>query len=98
MLKFTKVRNVSSKKEETYDISVRNNHNLFVNDHLIHNSDYRGEVKVILHNFGSKVYKTYKGDRIAQGMIHEVLEVEIAEVERLAETERGEGGIGSTGR
>ena len=61
-------------------------------------SDYRGEVCVILHNFSETTHNFYKGDRIAQMVIakHEHAEFEI--VEQLSETQRGEGGFGSTGK
>jgi len=61
-------------------------------------SDYRGEIKVILHNSSNRRFVVYKTDRIVQGFIGEIVEVEFVEVERLTETERGEGGLGSTGR
>jgi dUTP pyrophosphatase len=60
-------------------------------------SDYRGEVKVILVNFGDQSFRIARGDRIAQLIVAPVTRVEIAEVERLDETARGEGGFGSSG-
>lgn len=61
-------------------------------------SDYRGEIKVILINLGSEPFTISRGDRIAQLVIAPVLHVELEEVETLPETERGSGGFGSTGR
>ncbi len=61
-------------------------------------SDYRGEVKVILMNLGSDDFKLERGDRIAQLVISSLSRVEWEEVEVLAESDRGEGGFGSTGR
>jgi dUTP pyrophosphatase len=60
-------------------------------------SDYRGEVKVILANFGSDVFHIEKGDRIAQLVIAPVFHAELVEVHDLDSTLRGGGGFGSTG-
>jgi dUTP pyrophosphatase len=59
--------------------------------------DYRGELMVILVNHGTEPFLVQRGDRIAQLVIAPVASVEIVSVEALAETERGEGGFGSTG-
>lgn len=64
-------------------------------------SDYRGEVHVILHNAGEDPFVIERGDRIAQLVIAPVARVEFAEVsstEALGETPRGDGGFGHTGR
>ena len=61
-------------------------------------SDYRGEVKVILANLGSEPFAVRRGERIAQLVPAPVLRAEWREVERLDETTRGVGGFGSTGR
>ena len=61
-------------------------------------SDYRGEVKVILANLGSEPFEIRRGERIAQLVPAPVLQVCFREVEELGETERGAGGFGSTGR
>jgi len=60
-------------------------------------SDYRGEVKIILTNFGKQPFVVRRGDRIAQMVIHRYARVEWEEVESLDETARGEGGFGHTG-
>ena len=62
-------------------------------------ADYRGEVGVILSNFGSydSCYTVKKGDRIAQAVICPVPKVQILEVDELSDTGRGTGGFGSTG-
>jgi dUTP pyrophosphatase len=59
--------------------------------------DYRGEVKVLLCNDGNKVVKLNKGDRIAQVLIVPVTRCTVQESDELAETDRQEGGWGSTG-
>lgn len=61
-------------------------------------SDYRGEVSVIFDVIAGTVYTVNKGDRIAQAMLVKLPEVNIIEVDELSETERGDGGFGSTGK
>ena len=61
-------------------------------------SDYRGEVRVILANLGSEPFEIVRGERIAQLVPAPVLRAGFAEVEELDSTERGAGGFGSTGR
>ena len=61
-------------------------------------SDYRGEVKVILINLGQEPFEIRRGERIAQLVPAPVLRADFAEVGELAETARGSGGFGSTGR
>ena len=61
-------------------------------------SDYRGEVKVILANLGSEPFEVRRGERIAQLVPATVLQAAFREVEQLSETSRGAGGFGSTGR
>ncbi len=61
-------------------------------------SDYRGEVKVILANLGSEPFEVRRGERIAQLVPAPVLKARFVETEQLDETARGGGGFGSTGR
>ncbi|MBR5571915.1 MAG: dUTP diphosphatase [Oscillospiraceae bacterium] len=61
-------------------------------------SDYRGELKVALFNSSDTDYTIHDGDRIAQLMVLPVVQPTLQMVEELDETERGEGGFGSTGR
>jgi dUTP pyrophosphatase len=61
-------------------------------------ADYRGEVKVILVNLSNEPFVVNPGERIAQMVVARYEKVEWDEVEVLDETERGEGGFGSTGR
>ncbi|MDB5668836.1 MAG: deoxyuridine 5-triphosphate nucleotidohydrolase [Alphaproteobacteria bacterium] len=61
-------------------------------------SDYRGEVKVILANLGSDPFEVRRGERIAQLVPAPVLRAGFKVVESLDETVRGDGGFGSTGR
>jgi deoxyuridine 5'-triphosphate nucleotidohydrolase len=59
--------------------------------------DFRGEVKIILLNTSSYPFTVNRGDRIAQAVVAPVVRVTLEEVEDLDETERGDGGFGSTG-
>jgi dUTP pyrophosphatase len=59
-------------------------------------SDYRGEIKVILINHGKDIFEIKKNDRIAQMVVCPIIKVELEEVEILPETVRGKGGFGST--
>ena len=61
-------------------------------------SDYRGEIKVILFNHGSNDFLINNKDRIAQMVLTPVIKMELEEVDRLPETIRGSGGFGSTGK
>jgi dUTP pyrophosphatase len=61
-------------------------------------ADYRGEVKVILTNFGKEDFVIRKGDRIAQLIIAPVVKAMWIEVSSVEETVRGEGGFGHSGR
>jgi dUTP pyrophosphatase len=60
-------------------------------------SDYRGEIRVILTNFGRQPYTVKRGDRIAQLIVQRYARVQWEEVGKLSETLRGEGGFGHTG-
>lgn len=59
--------------------------------------DYTGEVKVLLFNHGSDDFEIKKGDRIAQLVLERCETPHVQEVEVIVDTERGEGGFGSTG-
>ena len=61
-------------------------------------SDYRGEIKVIIYNHGSENFLINNGDRIAQMILMPVIKMELEETDQLPETIRGEGGFGSTGK
>lgn len=61
-------------------------------------SDYRGEIKVILINLSSEPQQLQHGDRIAQMVISKVEQVDLQRAESLNESTRGEGGFGHTGK
>lgn len=88
-----------------YEIQVRPRSGLAVKHQLgvlnspgTIDSDYRGEVKIILMNFGEEDYTIKKGDRIAQLVVAKVYLANITESEELAESNRGAGGFGHTGK
>ena len=61
-------------------------------------SDYRGEIKVILINHGNNEFIINNKDRIAQMVLAPIIKAEFKEVDELPDTIRGEGGFGSTGK
>ena len=61
-------------------------------------SDYRGEVKIILINLSKKSFVVKSGDRIAQMILCPVIKAKLAEVKKLPKTSRNKGGFGSTGK
>ena len=61
-------------------------------------SDYRGEIKIILFNHGKEEFIVNNGDRIAQMILMPVFKAEFEEIKELPKTVRGSGGFGSTGK
>ena len=61
-------------------------------------SDYRGEIKIILINFSKKSFVIKSGDRVAQMVLCPVVKAKLLEVEKLPKTVRGKRGFGSTGK
>ena len=61
-------------------------------------SDYRGEIKVILFNHGKDDFLINNKDRIAQMILTPIIKIDLEETDNLPETIRGEGGFGSTGK
>ena len=61
-------------------------------------SDYRGEIKVILFNHGKTDFLINNKDRIAQMILNPVIKIDLEETDNLPKTIRGEGGFGSTGK
>lgn len=93
-----KVKSVTPKGiQETFDLTIDGDHNFFCNKHLIHNSDYRGPIMVMLINQRPDVFHIEEGTRIAQACVTTKLPYDFYEVETLDETDRGNGGFGSTG-
>lgn len=91
--------------EKGYEVQVRPRSGLSLKTHLLVvnspgtiDADYRGEVKVILGNFGTEPELIQHGDRIAQLVVAPVYQGVFSLGEQLSETQRGAGGFGSTGR
>ena len=61
-------------------------------------SDYRGEIKIIIYNHGDADFNINNGDRIAQMVLSPVIKMELEETNDLPKTIRGAGGFGSTGK
>ena len=90
---------------EGYEIQIRSRSGLafkygvsVLNSPGTIDSGYRGEIKVILKNSDHRRYEIKKGERIAQMVVSEFTKASLTEVAELSDTERGEGGLGSTGK
>ena len=90
---------------EKYEIQIRPRSGLAMKNNIsvlntpgTIDSDYRGEIKVIIFNHGEKDFIINNGDRIAQMILAPVIKMELEEIDNLPETIRGEGGFGSTGK
>ena len=90
---------------EGYEIQIRSRSGLafkygvsVLNSPGTIDSGYRGEIKVILKNSDHRRYNIQKGERIAQMVVAPVTAAFLTEVAELSDTERGEGGLGSTGK
>lgn len=88
-----------------YEIQIRSRsglaakHGVFVlNSPGTIDSDYRGEIKVILMNLGKTAFEIKKGDRIGQLVLAPVSAISFKEMKELTPSQRGEGGFGSTGK
>jgi dUTP pyrophosphatase len=97
--------NISVEIPEGFEIQVRPRSGLAVkhgigvlNSPGTIDSDYRGEIRVILFNFSDENFKINSGDRIAQMILSKYYKMEIQEAEYLAESRRGSGGFGHTGK
>jgi dUTP pyrophosphatase len=60
--------------------------------------DYRGNVGIVLFNFGKEDFKVARGDRVAQLILERIFIPKLVEMKSLDDTDRGDGGFGSTGR
>ena len=78
-------------------LAVKNNISILNTPGTI-DSDYRGELKIILYNHGNSDFLINNKDRIAQMVLTPVIKISLEETEDLPETIRGEGGFGSTGK
>ena len=90
---------------EEYEIQIRPRSGLAAKNNITVlntpgtiDSDYRGELKVILFNHGNENFLINNSDRIAQMILTPIIKMELQETDELPETVRGEGGFGSTGK
>ena len=90
---------------ENYEIQIRPRSGLAAKNNITVlntpgtiDSDYRGEIKVIIYNHGNNNFVINNGDRIAQMVLSPIIRMELEEVKDLPKTIRGEGGFGSTGK
>ena len=90
---------------EEYEIQIRPRSGLAAKNNIsvlntpgTIDSDYRGEIKVILFNHGNQNFKINNNDRIAQMILTPVIKMDLEETNELPESMRGDGGFGSTGK
>jgi dUTP pyrophosphatase len=90
---------------EEYEIQIRPRSGLAAKNNIsvlntpgTIDSDYRGELKVIIYNHGNQDFIVNNSDRIAQMILTPVIKMELLETNELPESVRGEGGFGSTGK
>ena len=90
---------------EEYEIQIRPRSGLAAKNNIsilntpgTIDSDYRGELKIILFNHGSENFIVNNNDRIAQMVLTPIVKMELEETDELPESLRGEGGFGSTGK
>ena len=90
---------------EDYEIQIRPRSGLAAKNNIsvlntpgTIDSDYRGEIKVIIYNHGNENFSINDGDRIAQMILAPVVKMELEEINDLPKSIRGEGGFGSTGK
>lgn len=94
---------VSIQLPEGYEAQVRSRSGLNKNHGIVCitgtiDSDYRGDIGIVLYNLSREAYTINPGDRIAQLVIAPVIQAEWQQVESLDKTDRGENGFGSTGK
>ena len=90
---------------EDYEVQIRPRSGLAVKNSITVlntpgtiDSDYRGEIKIILFNHGKEDFIINNKDRVAQMILTPVVKIEFEETDNLPDTLRGEGGFGSTGK
>ena len=90
---------------ENYEIQIRPRSGLAAKNNIsvlntpgTIDSDYRGEIKIIIYNHGNNDFIVNNGDRIAQMILAPIVKMELEETDNLPETVRGKDGFGSTGK
>ena len=96
---------ISIAMSEDYEIQIRPRSGLAAKNNIsvlntpgTIDSDYRGELKIILFNHGNENFKINNNDRVAQMVLTPIIKMELEETNELPESIRGEGGFGSTGK
>ena len=91
--------------QEKYEVQIRPRSGLAAKNNITVlntpgtiDSDYRGEIKVIIYNHGDDDFIINNGDRIAQMVLSPIIKMDLEEVKNLPKTLRGVGGFGSTGK
>ena len=91
--------------EKNYEIQIRPRSGLAIKNNIsvlntpgTIDSDYRGEIKVIIYNHGDNEFIVNNDDRIAQMVLTPIIKMNLEETNNLPETVRGKGGFGSTGK
>jgi len=99
-MKFVKIQSIeATKSKPIYHLTVDKNHNFFGNNLCLHNCGYRGEIQFTFNKLAGIPSKKYEvGDKIGQIMIIPYPLIEFIESDTLSETERGDGGFGSSGK
>ena len=80
---------------------IKDRSSMYANDLIVSGTidpGYTGPIKVTMHNIGENMALIKRGDKIAQLVFHETLSPKFTKVDKFKETERGDGGFGSTGR
>ncbi|MFZ0453091.1 MAG: dUTP diphosphatase [Ignavibacteriaceae bacterium] len=97
--------NLSVEIPEGYEIQVRPRSGLalkhgigILNSPGTIDSDYRGEIKIIMMNFGEENFSIKRGERVAQLIVSKIYSAKLTETDDLNESHRGEGGFGHTGK
>jgi len=90
---------------ENYEVQIRPRSGLAIKNNITVlntpgtiDSDYRGEIKIILFNHGNKEFIINNKDRVAQMILAPVIKIKLEETDNLPDTIRGKGGFGSTGK
>ena len=96
-IKIALKKNLEAQIRPRSGLAIKNNISVLNTPGTI-DSDYRGEIKVILYNHGNKEFIINNEDRIAQMVLVPIIKATFEDVENLQETIRGEGGFGSSGK
>jgi dUTP pyrophosphatase len=98
-MKYTKIKKIEkTNSKPIYHLTVEKNHNFFGNNLCLHNCGYRGEIQATFKKTNGLDSLKYKvGERGAQIIIIPYPQIQFIETDELSDTDRGQGGFGSTG-